>query len=239
MQPFASGPDRGAALIRGHSWCSNRILTRRFIMLRYGQICWFIGKNMEKFIAAINYEDIKSFLGATSASVLQLSILGFLLRNFIKTRLVNAVKNEYERDLEAFKSKLKEDNDVHVSNLEGRLQRIAEARKIKQDYYHVLLEAISNHLSYNGDMRTQEAMLASKNFCVEINRLPLYASQDVVKFVNESVVGGRGAEFTELYDLIRKDLCSDVFSSFEGLSGVSFQIPKSQGQPNPECANGR
>ncbi len=163
-----------------------------------------------------------------SSSVL-LAILGFLFRNLIQTRLTNAVKHEYAEKIEKVKSELKANNDVLASELaylkDSKLQRNAEARKIKQDYYHMFLEAVSIKFSHLNDMETEEAILANRKFCIEVNRLPLYASQEVVEFVSQFAGGGKAPEFTDLYQVIRKDLCSDTYNDFDSLAQFYFQIP--------------
>jgi hypothetical protein len=164
----------------------------------------------------------------TISSSVVLAVLAFLLRNLIQTRLTNAVKHEYDDKLENIKSKLKADNDVLVSELahlsNAKLQRNIEARKIKQEYYHMFLEAVSIRFSHLKKMGTEDAILANKRFCIEVNRLPLYASQDIVELVSDFAGGGKAPEFTDLYELIREDLCSDTYDSFDNLSKFYFQI---------------
>lgn len=164
-----------------------------------------------------------------SSSVL-LVILGFLFKNLIQTRLTNAVKHEYAEKIESVKSELKAKNDTLASELaylkDSRLQRNAEARKIKQDYYHMFLEAVSIKFSHINRMETEDGILANRKFCIEVNRLPLYASQEVVEFVSRFAGGGTAPDFTELYEVIRKDLCSDTYDEFKNLSQFYFQIPE-------------
>lgn len=164
-----------------------------------------------------------------SSSVL-LMILGFLFKNLIQTRLTNAVKHEYAEKIESVKSELKAKNDTLASELaylkDSRLQRNAEARKIKQDYYHMFLEAVSIKFSHINSMGTEDGILANRKFCIEVNRLPLYASQEVVEFVSRFAGGGKAPDFTELYEVIRKDLCSDTYDEFKNLSQFYFQIPE-------------
>jgi len=172
-----------------------------------------------------------------SSSVL-LVIIGFLFRNLIQTRLTNAVKHEYAEKIENVKSELKAKNDALATELaylkDSKLQRNAEAIKIKQDYYHTFLEALSIKFSHLNSVVTEEAILANQKFCIEINRLPLYASQEVVEFVNNFAGGGNAPDFKDLYTLIRKDLCSDTYDSFQSLSQIHFQIPN---KPQANKAN--
>lgn len=166
----------------------------------------------------------------TLSSSIILVILGFLFKNLIQTRLTNAVKHEYTKKIESVKSELKAKNDVLASELaylkDSRLQRNAEARKIKQDYYHMFLEAVSVKFSHINGMETEDGILANRKFCIEVNRLPLYASQEVVEFVSQFAGGSKAPNFTALYEVIRKDLCSDTYDEFNNLSQFYFQIPE-------------
>ena len=166
----------------------------------------------------------------TISSSALLLILGFLFKNLIQARLTNSVKYEYAKKIESVKSELKVESDALASELaylkDSRLQRNAEARKIKQDYYHMFLEAVSIKFSHIKSMKTEDGILANRKFCVEVNRLPLYASQEVVEFVSQFAGGGKAPEFTALYEVIRKDLCSDTYSEFNNLSKFHCQIPE-------------
>jgi hypothetical protein len=159
-----------------------------------------------------------------------LAILGFLFRNLIKIRLTNSVKHEYAEKIEKLKSELKSNNDELTTELaylkDSKLQRDAEARQIKQDYYHMFLEALSIKFSHLNDMESEDAISANRKFCVEVNRLPLYASQEVVEFVSQFVGVIKKPEFTALYEVIRKDLCSNAYSSFDNLATFYFKIPE-------------
>ncbi|KWT98703.1 hypothetical protein APQ14_19695 [Vibrio toranzoniae] len=169
------------------------------------------------------------FIITVLGSSVAVSALAFLSKNLIITRLTNAVKHEYDQKLEEVKASLKAENDKLVAELtylsDSKLQRSAEARKIKQDYYHMFLNAVSTKFSYLNDMESEKAVRANQKFCIEFNRLPLYASQEVVEFVNNFAAGGKAPNFAELYDLIRKDLCSDEYESFKNLTKFNFQVP--------------
>ena len=165
------------------------------------------------------------FLTTISSTGL-IGVLLFLSRSLIETRLTNAVKHEYDEKLENIRAKLKADNDALASELayisDAKLQRNAEARKIKQDYYHMFLEAISIKIS-TPNPNSKEFELANQKYCLEFNRLPLYASQEVVEFFSASA--GAPPEFTQMYEVIRQDLYSDNFENFENLSSFNFQMP--------------
>ena len=94
-----------------------------------------------------------------------------------------------------------------------------------EEAFNYFLEALSVKFSHINNMTTKEAIEANKTFCIENNRLPLYASQDIVEMINLFAKGGKPPEFTELYELVRKDLCSDSYHEFIKLKQIHFQIP--------------
>lgn len=108
----------------------------------------------------------------------------------------------------------------------AKQQRNAESRKIKQEYYNVFLESMSKKLSYTNNQTSDDAIKVNQEFCTEVNRLPLYASQRVVEHVANLASGGPdNRDFSLLYSLIREDLCNDNYEKFKKLSGFPFQIP--------------
>jgi len=111
------------------------------------------------------------------------------------------------------------------SNANAKQQREAESRKIKQDYYNRFIEALTTKLAYIKDSTCTEAIESNQKFCLEANRLPLYASQKVVKFVND-ISEGKKASFSELFTLIREDLCSNDYEKFEESLKFNIQIPQ-------------
>ena len=107
----------------------------------------------------------------------------------------------------------------------AQLQRDMEARKLKQEYYHNFLEALSIKHAFLNELESGDGFEANKTFCTEVNRLPLYASQEIVEVVNQFAAGGKPPEFSEFYELVRKDLCSNSYECFEGLKQMHFQLP--------------
>lgn len=113
----------------------------------------------------------------------------------------------------------------NTANSNAKQQRDMEVRKLKQEYYHVFLEAMYLKFSNIKNMDCNETVEANKRFCIEVNRLPLYASQEVVESINDFAGGGAPPEFSILYELIRKDLCSSTYEQFRNLKKIYFQIP--------------
>lgn len=114
----------------------------------------------------------------------------------------------------------------------SRRERNAEIRKIKQDYYHRFMDALAGYLAHkvykNKGFPIDETkeFEAKHKFCNEKNRLPLYASQEIVEWVNTMMDKMLELDdFRKLYALIREDLCADLYASFNELSSVTFQIP--------------
>ena len=109
----------------------------------------------------------------------------------------------------------------------ARQQREMEIRKIKQEYYHKFTESFMLKIAYLPKPDSDEYKSADKYFCLERNRLPLYASQELIEWV-DSVARGTipNADFTVLYDMIRKDLCNNDFKEFNNLKEISVTLPK-------------
>jgi heme/copper-type cytochrome/quinol oxidase subunit 2 len=105
-------------------------------------------------------------------------------------------------------------------------QRSMEIRKMKQDYYHRFTESFMLRLAYLPNQNSNEFKDADKKFCIEKNRLPLYASQEIVEYVDE-VASGKNltANFKTLFELIREDLKNDDFRGFEELKDISVTLP--------------
>jgi hypothetical protein len=113
----------------------------------------------------------------------------------------------------------------HLSNENSKQQRAVEIRIIKQEYYHKFTESFLLKMTYLNQPDTQKYLEADRIFCLEKNRLPLYASQEIVELV-ESVARGANVNFTTLFDLIRKDLCRNDFIEFSELKEISVTLPK-------------
>ena len=105
-------------------------------------------------------------------------------------------------------------------------QRAMEIRKVKQDYYHKFTESFLLRMAYLPNQNSKEFKDADKAFCLERNRLPLYASQEIVEYVEEVATGkNQRADFKTLYEMIRRDLKNDSFSDFNNLKQLSVTLP--------------
>lgn len=113
-----------------------------------------------------------------------------------------------------------------TNNAQIEQQRFEEAREVKRTYYNQFIEAYTNKLQFVDKPDSPEKVEAEMAFVLEVNRLPLYASQEMVEFVN-SMWDHKTATLTstnEFYDIMRRDLCSDEFFSFEGLEEFPMAI---------------
>lgn len=109
-----------------------------------------------------------------------------------------------------------------TSNSNLKAQRAAESRKIKQENYNRFLEAFALKTSYiNSDVPIE----ITEKFCIEFNRLPLYASEEVVDLANNMAKNPSEVKMYELYNTIRNDLCDDNYEVFKKLKEFNFQIP--------------
>ena len=125
---------------------------------------------------------------------------------------------------------------VVTNNAQIEQQRFEEAREIKRTYYNQFIEAYTNKLQFVDKPNSPEKVQAEMNFALEVNRLPLYASQEMVEFVN-SMWNSEKASLTstnEFYDIMRRDLCTDEFLPFENLDEFNMAISNYVVITNPE-----
>lgn len=114
---------------------------------------------------------------------------------------------------------------VQLANSSNKKQqRIMDMRKIKLEYYHKFIEAWVRKYNYFICPDCEEAVEANLNFILEVNRLPLYASQEMVSLIEEIRKNKNNVDFSHLYEVLRKDLSSDGFTAFQNLQ-FSFTIP--------------
>lgn len=112
---------------------------------------------------------------------------------------------------------------VFITKLSAKQQRDSEIRTLKQEWYNRFLEAFAEKMSYVKNGTTVPKNVNAK-FCLEFNRLPLYASEEVVNFAN-SIVENPNKPIFDLYSAIRKDLCNSQYSEFKSVSTFYFQVP--------------
>ena len=113
-----------------------------------------------------------------------------------------------------------------LSNENSRQQRALEIRKTKQEYYHKFTESYLLRMAYFPNQKSNEFKEADQKFCIEKNRLPLYASQELIEYVDEVQSGELvNAPFTTLFELIRKDLLNDELKEFQKLKIINVTLP--------------
>lgn len=111
---------------------------------------------------------------------------------------------------------------------------------MKRTYYNQLTESFTKKLMYIGKPDSIEKVEAEMRFLEEANRLPLYASQEMVEFIEQmkNPEIARNTSTKEFYIIMRKDLCSNNFDEFNNLNEIGIGIPdkviitNSQGEKN-------
>lgn len=77
-------------------------------------------------------------------------------------------------------------------------------------------------------------------FVLEANRLPLYASEEMIQFI-EKIKNPQIAKETKMEEfliILRRDLCENTFENFSDIKGISLVLPNkviytnSNGQKN-------
>lgn len=116
-----------------------------------------------------------------------------------------------------------------LSNENSKQQRALEIRKAKQEYYHEFTESFLLRIAYLPNQKSKEFKDADRKFCIEKNRLPLYASQEMIEYVEE-VASGKSltADFKTLFELIRKDLLNDELKEFQNLKNINVTLPSDE-----------
>ena len=115
-------------------------------------------------------------------------------------------------------------NYVNKGQLEQ--QRIDAVREMKQTYYNQLIEATTTWQEYAQKPDSVEKAEAKMKFMEEANRVPLYASQEMVEFM-EKIKDPKVAKDTSMTDffiIMRADLCSDDFEDFSEIETVNMAI---------------
>jgi len=108
-------------------------------------------------------------------------------------------------------------------------QRALEIRKTKQDFYHKFTDSFMLRMTYFQNQNSIEFKEADVSFCLERNRLPLYASQEIIEFI-EKVAAGNGfnPDFKIYYEMVRRDLINEEFKDFDNLGKISITLPAEQ-----------
>lgn len=112
---------------------------------------------------------------------------------------------------------------VFITKLSAKQQKASEIRTLKQEWYNRFLEAFAEKMSYANNGTPLPKNVNAK-FCLEFNRLPLYASEEVLNLAN-SIVENPNQPIFSLYSAIRKDLCNSKYNDFKSVSKFYFQVP--------------
>ncbi len=89
-------------------------------------------------------------------------------------------------------------------NNNAKNQRKLYMLQVKREYYNKFIEVLMRKLFYR-NYECIESIRANEDFCIEVNRLPLYASKEVIDYVNK-IYNGEERSPIHLLLLIRKDL---------------------------------
>ena len=114
-----------------------------------------------------------------------------------------------------------------TNNAQLEQQRIDSIREMKRTYYNQLLEAYTEKLMYVNKPDSVEKIEAEMRFIKEVNRVPLYASQEMVEFMEKMKDPkiAKGTNPGEFYLVMRKDLASSDFENFDTSLQLSISIP--------------
>lgn len=114
-----------------------------------------------------------------------------------------------------------------TSNSQIKEQKIAADREMKRKYYNAFIEAYTKKLFYINKSDCIEKIEAEMAFVLEANRLPLYASEEMIQFI-EKIKNPTIAKETKMEDflvILRKDLCENSFENFSDKKGIRLTIP--------------
>ena len=114
-----------------------------------------------------------------------------------------------------------------TSNSQIKEQKIAADREMKRKYYNAFIEAFTKNLFYINKPDCMEKIEAEMTFVLEANRLPLYASEEMIQFI-ERIKNPQIAKETKMEELLvilRKDLCENSFDNFSDIKEITLTMP--------------
>ena len=114
-----------------------------------------------------------------------------------------------------------------TSNSQIKEQKIAADREMKRKYYNAFIEAFTKKLFYINKPDCMEKIEAEMTFVLEANRLPLYASEEMIQFI-EKIKNPQIAKETKMEELLvilRKDLCENSFDNFSDIKEITLTMP--------------
>lgn len=116
-----------------------------------------------------------------------------------------------------------------TSNSQIKGQKIAADREMKRKYYNAFIEAFTKKLFYINKPDCMEKIEAEMTFVLEANRLPLYASEEMIQFI-ERIKNPQIAKETKMEEflvILRKDLCENSFDNFSDIKEITLTMPNS------------
>ena len=118
-------------------------------------------------------------------------------------------------------SKDSQKQERELININAEKERRQEMVKTKQQNYHNFIDAFIGKMTYLNNIQNMPSDINTK-FCLEFNRLPFYASIDVINkaniFSNYPTLDNANA----LFNAIRKDLSKGEYE-FEPFDSFNFQ----------------
>ena len=114
-----------------------------------------------------------------------------------------------------------------TSNSQIKEQKIIADREMKRKYYNAFIEAFTKKLFYINKPDCMEKIEAEMTFVLEANRLPLYASEEMIQFI-ERIKNSTIAKETKMEEflvILRKDLCENSFDNFSDIKKITLVMP--------------
>ena len=114
-----------------------------------------------------------------------------------------------------------------TSNSQIKEQKIIADREMKRKYYNGFIEAFTQKLFYINKPDCMEKIEAEMTFVLEANRLPLYASEEMIQFI-ERIKNSTIAKETKMEEflvILRKDLCENSFDNFSDIKKITLVMP--------------
>jgi len=105
--------------------------------------------NETQIIEAVNFFGNSLWAGVgTIGGTVGGFIVAWLFKNWIGTRLKNAIKTEYQKEMEAYKAELKRDNDVHMAKLNAQHEKAMQSLK-----HHFEIAKLEREIRLSGNYK--------------------------------------------------------------------------------------
>ena len=114
-----------------------------------------------------------------------------------------------------------------TTNAQLREQQIASNREMKRNYYAKFIDAFTKKLFYADKPDCVEKVMAEMEFVLEANKLPMYASEEMLQFI-EKMKNPKAAQDTpvgEFLKILRNDLCENDFNKLSNQTELSLTVP--------------